>query len=445
MLQKIKNLIPKAFFESLRPTYHYLLAFLGAVIYGFPSMKIKVVAVTGTKGKSSTIELLNQILEKAQFETALSSTIRIKIAQNSEPNLKKMTMPGRFFLQKFLRQAVEANCDYALVEMTSEGAKEFRHKFIDLDALIFLNLSPEHIESHGSYENYLQAKLMLAEALQKSKKGQKVLVVNGDDKESLRFMSYSVDEKYSFSILNATPYKIGKNDMELTFRGSKITSKLIGKFNIYNILAASTYASSQNIPIEIIASAIESVSEIKGRVQKIKVSDRQNFEAVVDYAHTPDSLLKLYLAFFDRKKICVLGNTGGGRDKWKRAEMAKIADRYCDSIILTNEDPYDDDPMEIVSEMKSHIVNKPCQIIMDRRQAIIQAIKSAKRGFAVLLSGKGTDPYIMGKNGSKMPWNEAEILREEIENFLKTKKTRRSSKKSAENDFTSEQSPTNSK
>ena len=136
---------------------------------------------------------------------------------------------------------------------------------------------------------------------------------------------------------------------------------------------------------------------------------------MVDYAHTPDSLEKLYQAFKDVPKICILGNTGGGRDKWKRPEMAEIAERYCEKIILTNEDPYDENPRRIVEEMANGIGDKEkLEIIMDRRGAIRHAFATAKNGDYILISGKGTDPYIMGPNGTKQPWSDAQVVKEEL-------------------------------
>ncbi len=177
ILRIIKKLIPKKLYTLLQPVYHFLLTLSGALIYRFPARKIKIIGVTGTKGKSSTVEILNSIFETAGYKTALSGTIRFKIGENTKPNTYKMSMPGRFFMQKFLRDAVDQSCDIVLLEMTSEGAKQFRHKFIYLDALLFTNLSPEHIESHGSFENYKKAKLHIVDNLQK-KKG--VLITHTD-------------------------------------------------------------------------------------------------------------------------------------------------------------------------------------------------------------------------------------------------------------------------
>ena len=154
LLRFIKKFIPKPLFTFGQPFYHRLLALAAAIVYRFPSRHLTVVAVTGTKGKSSVVEIVNALLEEAGFKTAVLGTVRFKIGDESTPNKYKMTMPGRFFVQSFLRRAVDAGCTHAVIEMTSEGAKQFRHKFIELDALIFTNLTPEHIESHGSFENY---------------------------------------------------------------------------------------------------------------------------------------------------------------------------------------------------------------------------------------------------------------------------------------------------
>lgn len=170
-----KKIIPKKLFRMGQPIYHWLLAFAAALIYRFPSRKIFVLGIVGTKGKTSTVEIINAILEEAGYKTALSSSLRFKVGKSSEENRFKMTMPGRFFAQKFLRRAVGEKCQYAILELTSEGAAQYRHKFIQSDALIFTNLSPEHIESHGSFEKYRKAKLKFFKALEKSPKKTKLL------------------------------------------------------------------------------------------------------------------------------------------------------------------------------------------------------------------------------------------------------------------------------
>ncbi len=422
ILRSIKRFIPKRIFAALAPIYHYKLALLGAMLYRFPSKNIKVVGVTGTKGKTTTVELINAILEEAGQKTALAGTLRIKVGEKSEPNKFKMTMPGRFFLQRFLRKAVNAKCDWAIIEMTSEGTKLFRHKFLDLNALVFTNLSPEHIESHGSYENYVNAKLKIAKALATSHKSNKTIIVNNDDKEAGKFLETNVEKKITYSLDRAKPFFTTDHDVSLTLDGKKIVVGIPGEFNIYNILAAVAFAKSQCINPEIVRRALEKFKGVRGRVEK--VDEGQNFSVIVDYAHTPDSLEKLYRAFGDAKKICVLGGTGGGRDRWKRKEMGRIADEHCSRIILTKEDPYDEDPRQIVGNISEGIRKAPQMVIMDRRQAIARAFESAKKGDVVLITGKGTDPYIMGPNGTKLPWDDATVAREELKRLSNSKNSK---------------------
>lgn len=424
MLESIKKIIPRKLFRALQPIYHYKLALLGAIVYRFPSRHIKVLGITGTKGKSSTAEFANAILETAGFKTALMGTIRFKIGNDSRPNLYKMSMPGRFFVQKFLREAVDAHCDWAVIEMTSEGMKQFRHLFIELDSAIFLNIAPEHIESHGSFENYLKAKTKIITALEKSKKKNRVMVANADDKYADAFLKANVERVIPFGMKDAGFWEANDDGIAFTINGERIHSPLHGSFMILDALGASAFAQSQGINVQTIKKGIESVEEIKGRVQFIKIPNnsrkhKQSFSVVVDYAHTAESLEALYSAFPNKRKICVLGNTGGGRDVWKRPVMAGIADKYCDEIILTNEDPYDENPEKIINDMKKAIKTKNLKVIMDRREAIREAIAKAGAHDVVLITGKGTDPYIMEAKGKKTPWSDADVAREELEKILK--------------------------
>lgn len=412
ILRIIRKILPKSLYKAIQPAYHRVLAFLGALVYRFPSRKINVVFITGTKGKTSTAELVVTLLEAAGYTVALAGTLRFKIATESKRNMYKMTIPGRFFVQRFLRKAVNAKCRYAIIEMTSEGAVQSRHRFIAVNALIFTNLTPEHIEAHGSYENYVAAKLLLRDAVERSSKNDKLIVANVDSKEGVKFLETRTALKRPYSLRDAQPYAIDDNGINFTFDGVSMRTNLRGVFNLYNVIAAVTYTKTQGVTNEIIKKALVDFSMIRGRVEKIEAG--QNFEAIVDYAHTPDSLKSLYEAFPQKRKICVLGNTGGGRDKWKRKDMAEIADAYCDEIILTDEDPYDEDPKQIIDDMRVHINKHPMSVIMDRRGAIAAALKKANENDVVLITGKGTDPYIMQANGKKLPWDDATVVREEL-------------------------------
>lgn len=419
-LRTIERLIPKPIYHFFQPAYHLILAVVGAFVYTFPSKQVKIVAVTGTKGKSSVVELINAILEEAGMKTALGSTIRFKIGKKSKPNLYKMTMPGRFFVQQFIHEAVENECKWVVLEMTSEGSKQFRHLFIDLNALVFTNLAPEHIESHGSYEKYREAKLKIARRLRNKSKRNPKLVVNMDDKEAQKFIDAAGKaDIVKYRSTDAMPYTY-EEGIKMHFDKATFFSKLQGEFNVYNILAAASFARSIGIPTETIKSAIEKLDEIPGRAQKIPATTNiegrgeHKFDVYVDYAHTVDSLEALYKTFPKKRSICVMGNTGGGRDKWKRPEMAKMADKYCDHIILTNEDPYDEDPRKILEEMESGIEKTPYDVVLDRREAIHLALSKAEDKNVVLITGKGTDPYIMGPKGTKEKWSDAEVVKEEI-------------------------------
>ena len=421
----LKKLIPKSIFEFFSPVYHYGLALFGALIYRFPSRKMTMIAVTGTKGKSSTAEMLSAIFEAAGHKTALLGTIRFKIGEDSRPNKLKMTLPGRFFVQRFLREAVDAECDVCVIEISSEAAKQYRHKFIYLDGLVFTNLSPEHIESHGSFEAYRKAKLSISESLRKKLKPKSVMVANADDPNAHLFLACGAEEVYPYSLTNGEPYNVDANGICFTYKGIEIKSPLRGVFNLYNLLGACTLAEAFGIPSLSIKQGLENLSLIRGRVEFVRlpsIEDRkdQDFDVVVDYAHTAESLGELYKAFDTQRKICVLGNTGGGRDKWKRPEMAKVADYFCDEVILANEDPYDEDPDQIINDMMPGFSSHTPTVIMDRRAAIQEAIRRAKTGDAVLITGKGTDPYIMLANNQKLEWSDYEVAREELEKVLKS-------------------------
>lgn len=331
----MRKLIPKFVFTI----YHYLVALMGALIYSFPSKRLIVIGVTGTNGKSTVVHLTTEILESAGNKVASLSSIRFKIGDKEEKNMLKMTMPGRMKLQKFLRQAVDAGCKYAVLEITSEGIKQFRHKFIDFDGAVFTNLTKEHIEAHKGFENYKRAKGKLFQALEKSKKKNKFAVINIDDPNFDYFSNFFSGKKYFYGIDN--------KNAEITPEKINLQIKLLGKFNIYNALAAACVGLSQGIDLPEILEVLRNAKGIPGRMELVI---EKPFRVFVDYAHTPDALEKIYITL-GKGLICVFGSCGGGRDKWKRPEMGKIATDYCKNIILTNEDPYDENPAAIIEDI----------------------------------------------------------------------------------------------
>lgn len=416
MKEFIKKFIP----SPLLSGYHLTLAYIGALAYGFPSRKLVVIAVTGTKGKTSTTELIARLLRVSGIKTASTSTIQFCIGDTCERNLYKMTMPGRFFLQKFLRRAVAAGCTHAVIEMSSEAVKQFRHKGVQFDALVFTNLAPEHIESHGSFEKYAAAKLSLAQALAESPKRPRIVAANADDAYGQKFLDFPVEKKAAYSLRDAEPYTADDTNIRFTWRNDLFSAPLPGVFNLYNCLAALSLGEALGLERGMMKRALEHMPPIAGRAERVAAG--QPFDVIVDYAHTMESLRALYSTFSNkpaspagRRIIAIIGATGGGRDKTKRAERGALAEQYAALTFITNEDPYDEDPLTIMQELSAGFKTKKPQLISNRRTAIYEALKAAKEGDVVLITGKGTDPYIMGARGTKEPWSDAAVAKEELQ------------------------------
>jgi len=438
----IRSVIP----SSLIKFYHFLWALLGAILYHFPSRKLIVIGVTGTNGKTTVVNMITNILEEANFRVASSSSIKFKIGKKEEKNTLKMTMPGRLKLEHFLWKAVKAKCQYAVIEVTSEGILQYRHKFIDFDIAVLTNISPEHIERHRGFQNYIKAKSKLFSQIGSSKKKRgvkKVIVLNADDKNLRYFLKFRSDEKWFYSLRNKEEESIPKNEkvkllkakvteVGPNFSSFSISNTLIrlnlpGRFNIYNALAASCVALSQGISLDVISRALSKIEGVPGRLETV-IS--QPFKVIVDYAHNPAALKSLYEAASRLKSqnsqiICVLGSCGGGRDKWKRPVLGQIAARYCHKIIITDEDPYEENPREILRQIRSGIEKAkflPSNFfqILDRRQAIHKALSLARQNDIVVISGKGSEPWMCIAHSRKIPWDDREVVREEFSK-IKTK------------------------
>ncbi len=436
MLEKLlslgRKIIPDPIFNFFQPFYHFWLSLMAALIYGFPYRKLKVIGVTGTNGKSTVVHLVSQILERAGYSVASLSSIEFKIKDRVWENSSKMTMPGRFKLQKFLRQAIKAGCDYLILEVTSEGIKQYRQSFIRFDTALLTNLTEEHLESHGGFENYRSAKSRLFHQLRLKGKS----IVNLDDSNAKYFLRFPADKKWGYGIdfqsadnveqtVRASDYQLSQKGIDFRVDGRDFKVNLLGKFNLYNILAAVSVGLAENIPLDNIKEILEQVEGIPGRLE---IVIKKPFTVIVDYAHTPDALKKVYQtikeSFIDlsdsgpSRLIGVVGAAGGGRDKWKRAEFGRIAEQYLDEIIVTNEDPYDEDPEEIINQIIDGIGQKSAKKIIDRRQAINQALKLAQQGDVVIITGKGCEPWICVEKGKKIPWDDRKIVKEEFRKLV---------------------------
>jgi len=436
----IKQFIP----NNLINQYHKVLALLANIIYGQPSEKMIIIGVTGTNGKSSTVELIARILDEAGYKTGFASTVGFKVADNEWLNDKKMTMLGRFQLQKLLSQMMKADCQYAVIETSSQGIEQSRHLGINYDVAVFTNLTPEHIEAHGGFENYKEAKQKLFAKLKsetKKKDVPKIIIANTDDKHAQDFLKFEVDKKFGFGLkdksevvdyVRAENIEYQKNGTAFKVMGEDFNLKLFGQFNVYNSLSAITVALSQGVDLAVAKKALERIKGVPGRMELIdegptSPAGKQDFKVVVDYAPEPESLKQAYQTIKDHKMtdgkvIHVLGSCGGGRDLARQPILGKTASDFADYVIVTNEDPYDDNPMEIINnvakgaEQGGKVEGKNLFKIEDRREAIKKAISLAQKGDLVLLTGKGSEQAICVAGGKKIKWDEREVARKLLKN-----------------------------
>lgn len=420
MIRAMKQVIPRQVFSRLLPVYHFCFAFVSACICGFPSRRLTVIGVTGTKGKTTVVELLHHMLEATGDGVASASSLRFRIRDRVEANMSKMTMPGRFFVQRFLQRAARAHCRYAVIEVTSEGIRQFRHRFVRFDVAVFTNIAPEHIESHGGFEPYVRAKLDLFWRL----RSDAIAVINADDSLSRRLRSatraaiveyglFGVRVRDQLLRLDEAIVPHEADGIAFALNSHVFRSALHGAFNGKNVLAAIAAALALRVAPDAIQRGLAAVQVVAGRFEY--VGTKKDVSVIVDYAHTPESLEACYQAALVRHQrlICVLGATGGGRDRWKRPVFGRIANTHCAAVFLTNEDPYDEDPKAIIADIARGVSeeNARVRIVIDRKRAVNEAVRCARPGDAVVVTGKGAEPWMMGPNGTRTSWDDREVAR----------------------------------
>lgn len=431
MLNFLRKISPR----FLKQSYHWLLARLAALIYFYPSNKLIVIGVTGTNGKSTTVNLIAQILENLGELVALSSTVNFKVAEKEWINDKKMTMLGRFATQKFLSQAVKNKCTYIIIETSSQGIEQFRHLGINYDVLVFTNLAPEHIEAHGGFENYRAAKEKLFKHLSQSKhkiinnkKVEKIIISNSDDIETERLKKYQVDKFITYATEKSADYKIENLNLNnglvgFALQNINFKTNFLGKFNAYNILASLACVNALGFSLDKIKTT--NLKGVPGRQEFVE--NNKDFQVMVDYAPEPESLKQLYQALKNlhyNKLIHVLGSCGGGRDRARQPILGKMAGEFADLVIITNEDPYDDDPQEIIDNVSSGAIqagkelNNDLYKILDRKQAIHKALSLAEANDLVLITGKGAEQFICSKNSQQIPHDDRQVVKEYFKNDL---------------------------
>lgn len=442
-MQLIKKMIPKTVFRALQPMYHYVLNFCAAVWYGFPSEKMIVIGVTGTTGKTTVTYLLAKTLEHAGLRVGYTSTAMFHDGKKEWLNDKKMTMLGRFFTQKMLRTMVANGCDIAIVETTSEGAVQYRHRFINYDIMLFTGLYPEHIDAHGSFDNYKKAKQRLFAHLSRSANKKrcarsivKTIIVNGDDEHAQDFLDFDVPRKMVFTKKNENTYEHAEHvhyacdgmnavGTQMHIDDTAIQLHILGSFNATNAAAAASACRAVGIDLRTIKKGLESVRALPGRLERI--DEGQVFTIIVDYAFEPVALRTLYdtvRVIEPRRIIHVLGATGGGRDAARRRENGVIAGENADIVIVTDEDPYDDDPVTIMRAVADGAAScgkkerDTLFLIEDRAQAIAKAVQLARAQDLVLITGKGCEQAIAIKNGAHIPWDDRRVAREAVKDIL---------------------------
>lgn len=422
----LHNAIRKITPRILIRWYHTIWAVAANVWYRFPSKEIIVIGVTGTNGKSTTCNLIARVLEGNGIQTGLLTTVNYKVGNREWLNDTRMTMLGRFHLQRMLRDMVRAGCRYAVIETSSEGLMQNRHWGIRYDVAVFTNLTPEHLEAHGGFDAYKRDKGKLFSAISTYPRKRiagtevhKAIVVNTDDPHAKFFSSFTADAHYTYGIhsgdnaknhLSATRPSYTLSGTTFTVQKHQASIKLVGEFNVYNALAALCVATHFGVPLTDAISRLQSVVGVPGRMELISAG--QPFTVLVDYAHDEESFHKLFetLALFEKKRIIhVFGSAGGVRDHAKRPRLGAFSDRHADVTILTDEDSYDEPVRKILNEIAAGMTTKKISetlyLIEDRAEAIAQACKLAQPGDLVLITGKGAEQNIKS-NGQVRAWDD---------------------------------------
>ena len=440
-MNKLKKILKIFLPEKLIALFwHKPKAILAVCLYGFPSRKITVIGVAGTKGKTTTCHLISQILEFNNKKTAMISTVAIKIGLEEKLNNLKMTSPNCFFLQRFIKRAVRAKCQYLILEVSSHALSQYRVFGISFQTIILTGLLPDHLDYHKDAQAYKNIhKKLFGRKL-------KTIIFNGDDRgllEFLKTLSKNIKNKETifYGFKNQSFIKQQKNYIFAyniflkqknsffsikTIKGeTQINLPFLGNFNISNSLGAIALGISKNIDLETIKKALKQSKVVPGRLEYI--NEGQNFKVMVDYAHSSDSLKALYQTIlpFAQGKIITLFGACGDRDKNQRPIMGEIISQYSDYVIVTNDDPYTENPEKIAQQLLSGVLKQESKDIigkrmgynvwkiLDREKAIERAISSAQENDLVLILGKGAEQWQVFKN-KKIPWDDRKVVRKII-------------------------------
>jgi len=380
--------------------------------------------------------MMAQLLQTSGKKVGYTGTAGFSINGQQIENRMKMTMPGRFVLQRLMRAMVKAGCEYAIIETSSQGLLQYRHLGINYDAVVFTNLSPEHIEAHGGFAAYRAAKkLLFMHLMARSRKViagkiiDKVIVTNADDEAAGYYADAPADKKFNFSWhgqpsanrIVPTNVERDENGLRMKIDYVDFSVPLVAEFEQQNTLCAIATLAAVGIPLTQLAVAAKQLQSIPGRFERIVCG--QPFTVIVDYAYEPkaiETLLRSIEPLQPKRIIGVHGSAGGGRDVARRDRIGRLAGEKEDMVIVTNEDPYDDNPEEIVrmvadgARAVGKIDGRDLFVIMDRQVAIDKAIQLAMPGDVVLLTGKGSEPVMAVAGGVKLPWDDRQAARKAL-------------------------------
>ncbi|MBP6889578.1 MAG: UDP-N-acetylmuramoyl-L-alanyl-D-glutamate--2,6-diaminopimelate ligase [Candidatus Moranbacteria bacterium] len=422
MLHACSRFVPQSLKNIL---YHFPLAVFAAVYFGFPARQLKVIGITGTNGKTTTTQFITRILQKAGKKVAMTSTINFEIGDRKWTNVSKFTTLSSWKLQKFLREAVRSGCEYAVLETSSHALDQYRVWGISYEIVVMTNVTHEHLDYHLTMKEYRRAKKRLF-------KNAQMAVVNLDmenPKEYLNAKSFTRSLSYSTKKRVADMYteELVLDTLETSFlvQGRMFHIHLPGRYNVENALASLAVARLLEIDLGIAGQALDEIVGIPGRMEFI--SNVQGFHILIDYAVTPDSLEKLYTLVASMRlegaRIIAVFGSCGERDRSKRPIMGSLVSSVADIVILTNEDPYYEDPEQILDEIEGGITGKEkgknYWRIPDRREAISQALKMARSGDWIVVTGKGAEES-MAIGDLRLPWNERSVIEEELRNRVQS-------------------------
>lgn len=398
-----------------------ILADLSTIFFNYPSHKFLLIGVTGTNGKTTTTNLIAKIFEDHGHKVGLIGTIHNRIGEKVIP--VERTTPESSDLQELFAQMVEEGVSCVVMEVSSHALDLARVRGCDFDIAVFTNLTQDHLDYHHTMEDYYGAKAKLFTGVTQnySKGKEMVAVINGDDPWGQKLIGKIAGEKISYGIENEVDFKAQKiniNSRGVSYQVNNIDVQLqlTGKFNVYNSLAALAVAHSQGILLEKAIKSLEGVPGIPGRFQLIE-STTQNFGVIVDYAHTPDSLINILTTAqeFAKGRIITVFGCGGDRDRTKRPLMGKAAAQYSDFTIITSDNPRTEDPQKIIEDIlpgvKEICDSERYRVIVDRKEAIKEAIKMAKKDDIILIAGKGHETY-QEINGEKFPFDDKKVAEE---------------------------------